>query len=369
MILVGIDVLNVLHDFRTDRSFCLRRASMVIIGIVLMTCLCVSCIDLDVPNFTSWPADATGYDIEELPELISASYSRGDNVVWSRVDGHIERVDDSTGGATESLGRAQADGSKLLFIAKSGTLFSSAYHMPVMRSDDDGQTWTECLDVPCWRMDEDDQGALYTGNYTKDGIRVATLYKSIDDGISWDEIFRRDDNDHIHTVRWDDVSKRLYIAYGDQSTRGQAYSDDHGETFHTIVEGPAEGHTDVAISDHYLFWCTDDGSGRVFRVDRDTGDQKTVLTGVGYVWFGVARGSQIYVGTVSSQDGGGDRGALLASNDDGETWQKLLETRISTEPYSVVVEAESRELSAGNWLYFSADMEDGLHSFRVRRNR
>ena len=80
----------------------------------------------------------------------------------------------------------------------------------------------------------------------------------------------------------------------------------------------------------------------------------------------MAGGPQVFVGTVSSAEAGGERAALLASANQGETWVKLLETAPSTGPYSHGFGAESRALSRGGWLYCTGGAAGAATSYRVR---
>lgn len=148
------------------------------------------------------------------------------------------------------------------------------------------------------------------------------------------------------------------------ATRGQAYSDDRGQTFVIITQGPDQGNTDVTFTEDYVIWASDDQSGRVFRVDQ-AGSMETLMGWSQFMWFAVADMQQIYIGTMTSKKQGGERAALLASNDQGNTWQRLMETDVSVGPYDKGFIAESRELSAGGWLYCSS--AGGL-SYRIRRN-
>jgi len=249
----------------------------------------------------------------------------------------------------------------MIFVSSTGVLFTSPNNLPLVRSGDEGKTWQQCLDVPVWRIEEDDQGSLYTGNYNKVPGQVAMLYKSTDDGLTWNVIFQEPGNDHIHTVRWDDRAKGLYIAYGDGPTRGQAYSDDRGATFQILDSGRGQGHTDVAITTNYVIWGSDHGDGYIWRTDRQSGATEVLLGQSQYMWFVVAEGKQVYVGTMASQ--AGDRACLLASTDEGTTWQKLIETSRAEGTYGQGFVAESRNLSAAGWLYSAAE---GV-SYRVRR--
>ena len=335
----------------------------VLLGLAMQGC---DAPPLFLPDFAGWPVDPSGYTIEELPVTLAASYARGNDVYFALDSGGIRKVDDrNLGGPWIDLNSPLQNGAHMIFASSHGVVFSAEMDGPVWRSADNGLTWAQCVDVPVWRMDEDDEGGLYAGNYTRDDQHVATLYKSIDGGLTWTETYRNENNRHIHTVRWDDQGKRLYIAYGDSGIRGQSYSDDRGATWHAIAEGEREGDTDVACTADYIIWASDDQSGRVFRVSRETGAVETLMGNSQFMWFAVSdKDQQIYIGTVTSATEGGERAALLASSDQGTTWQKLMETGASSGAYDKAFASESRELSEGGWLYCTTDAK----SYRIRRN-
>jgi hypothetical protein len=339
-----------------------RRARTFAVGAVAAGASgCLGGGDADVLDLSP---SGEGYQIEVLPISFTASFARGEDVYLGDPTGAIYRLEDTDPNEMRRIGTPMIGGhARLLFASARGTLFVSADGSPLYRSTDGGESWSASLDVSVWRMDEDDAGDLYAGNYTSDGVHHATLFRSSDEGGSWSRVFEDTANDHIHTVRWDDLTGRLYISFGDGPTRGQAVSEDRGRTFRILASGRHEGHTDLALDEGYLFWGSDDGSGRVYRVDRGTGETRTLLGGSQYMWFAVGAGDEIYVGTAPSNPRGGERAALLASADQGETWQKLLEGRPSRRPYDRLFGGDSRVLSAGGWLYCSAD---GI-GYRVRR--
>lgn len=323
-----------------------------------------------IVNAAPAPVDRTGYEVEDLPVVITASFARGDDVYLGLESGELKRASDARFREPwDDLGRPIDGGPRLVFASRTGTLFVSADRRPVHRSDDAGRTWEACLAVPVWRVEEDDEGSLYAGNYTKDDEHSATLYQSTDDGATWAAIFEEPAAHHIHTVRWDERGQRLYIAFGDGPGSGRAYSDDRGASFVRIPSGPQEVCTDVAFTRDYVFWCTDTGTGRILRVARATGAVQTITGWSQFVWFGVAEDEQVFLGTVASQKLGGERAALWASHDQGASWQKLSETARSNGPYSQGFFGESRRLSAGGWLYCTGGDENGPRSYRVRRVR
>jgi photosystem II stability/assembly factor-like uncharacterized protein len=209
---------------------------------------------------------------------------------------------------------------------------------------------------------------LFAGNYTpkKRSVFKAKIFKSNDEGRTWTTIFEDKRLDHIHSLQWDGKHRNLYITAGDGKYRGQAYSPDCGNTWRWINSGGKQGHTDVAISERYVLWGSDDNLGRILRTTRQpVGDGHAVVwQPYHHVWWIVADHRQIYAGTFTDQ---GKRkypeAFLLASDDEGETWQRLLVEPCGAALISAFV-GESRRLSADGWLYCATT---GGRAFRIRR--
>jgi photosystem II stability/assembly factor-like uncharacterized protein len=311
-----------------------------------------------------------GYTIERLPFSFSASFARGHDVYFVDGDGRVYKGHDRY----RPEDRAQVGYSqtrpRLLFVSSRGTFFVSGDKAPLLRSTDGGKTWDRSHDWSFWRMTEDEQHhILYAGNYSlqKHPVYMAKIFKSADEGKMWQTIFEDDRLDHIHSVAWDTKFQNLYLTAGDTSHRGQAYSPDHGHTWRWLNSGGKQGHTDVAISEQHVFWGTDDNLGRVLRAPRTPAqDGKPVLwQPYHHVWWIVAQGRQIYAGTLTGQGKKKYTGAfLLASADDGENWQRLLEDSDGKSRFDAF-NGESRRLSADGWLYF-ATMSG--KSYRIRRS-
>lgn len=362
---LGIPLHEIPRRKRRNGRLALQKVKLILRSVAVALafgCTTWGCAPVDTTDFAEWPVDATGYEIEQIPVDLGASFVRGSDVYFGRGDGAIFRADDrDLSHPWISLGRPYTFGPRLLFASSSGILFTSPTNLPLVRSDDDGRTWHQCLDIPVWRMDEDERGTLYAGNYNKVKGQVATLYRSTDGGATWNIIYENPVEHHIHTVRWDELGKRIYISYGDGPTRGQAYSDDRGATFHALASGHGQGHTDVAFTTDYILWAADDAAGHVYRTGRQTSATERLLGRSQYMWWAVARDELVYVGTMASA--AGDRACLLASDDQGNTWRRLLETSPAAGDFDKGLVAESRKLSSAGWLYFAAE---GI-SYRVRK--
>jgi hypothetical protein len=323
-----------------------------------------------VPEMEHMVLDVAGYSIERLPFSFTASFARRHDVYFGDAQGSVYKlIDTDPNQKPVKIGESQIP-PRLLFVSSRGTIFVSADKLPLLRSVDGGQSWEKSHDWSFWRMTEDEERhILYAGNYSPQNhpVYMAKIFKSMDEGKTWETIFADERLDHVHSVAWDAKFQNLYLTAGDTSRRGQAYSSDYGRSWQWLNSGGKQGHTDIAISDHYVFWGTDDNLGRVLRAPRTPprDGQPVLWQPYHNVWWIVAQNSQIYAGTLTGQGQHKYTGAfLIASPDDGGTWQRLLEDTGGKSRLDAL-NGESRRLSADGWLYF-ATMSG--KNYRVRRS-
>ncbi len=329
-----------------------------------------------VPDMYALPVDSTGYCIEPVPVAFRSSFVRGHDVYLYGVDGQLYKGDDrDDAGGFRVIGNGRGLTSKLAFVSSAGTLFLSKtpvmHAHQVLRSVDGGLTWEPSLDCSVWRMEEDEAThTLWAGDYSgkKDPVFHATLYRSTDEGKTWERIFDYPGLDHIHTVKYDPLWHRIYLAAGDRpAQRGQAFSDDGGKTWQWIKAGPKEGHTDVALTANHVIWGSDDQMGRILIAPRDkvTEGQEALWGHRQQVWFVISdEQRQVYAGTFGvPMSNNNDNGSfLLASSDEGKTWQNLM--FFQKTGGSSAFRGESRRLSQDGWLYFTTS---GGKGYRVRK--
>ena len=316
------------------------------------------------------PLETAGYTIEKLPFRFAASFARGHDVYFADPQGRIFQVDDrSPLDSARPIGESNI-APRMIFVSSDKTIFVSGNDLPLLRSTDGGKNWEKSHDWSFWRMTEDEEHhIIYAGNYSRQRHPpfMAKLFKSVDQGKTWQTIFQDEQLDHIHSVAWDANYGILYLTAGDTRHRGQAYSSDYGKTWNWLNTGGKQGHTDVAISEHYVFWGTDDNLGRILRAPRKPVEDGHPILWQPYhhVWWIVVQGRQIYAGTLTGQGKKKYTGAfLMASADEGETWQRLLEESDGKSPLDVFC-GESRHLSADGWLYCATS---GGKTYRIRRN-
>jgi hypothetical protein len=322
------------------------------VGLVLFGLLCGCAIDGPSPtsppprpaavNFESLPLQTENASITRVPYDMSAVYVLQDTVYFCCQTGKIYRMSAETMKVFDSCATPLTVIPRLLYVTSKGTIFISPPDRAVDTtqwglycSRDGGKTWKCSLGRPAWRMTEDDQGALYVGNYEKDRFQESDLYKSTDDGETWQTVFQDPTTDHVHTVGFDPSTQKMYMALGDSRSRGQLVSSDHGQTWQTLARGPWEGHTDLGFTSDYIFWGTDNRTGILLRQDKSTDALDTIFAGGHqYIWFIVADNRKaIYFGTLTSGVSGGEVAVVCGSMDQGKSWQKLIELPATTDAF------------------------------------
>ena len=323
---------------------------------------------LPVPDMHHLSIDTSGYSIESLPFQFDVSFVRGHDLFYADSDGRVFKADARNPVGTRTEAGHSHTHPRMLFVSSHGTLFISGEDRRTKRSTDNGKTWKDVLHFLVWRMDEDEAGStLFAANYSPRDhpLDMAKLWKSSDDGSTWQVVFADEMLDHIHSVRYDSLYRRIYMTTGDSPSRGEVWSDGQGETWMRIASGRGHGHTDLAISSHYVFWGTDDSYGRIIRAPRNpvtVGD--TILFAKRHqVWWIVARNTQIYAGTYVENPKSLSGAFLIASSDEGLTWHKLLEVGKAGSTRKALI-GESRNLSSDGWVYFTTS--EG-QSYRARK--
>jgi hypothetical protein len=256
----------------------------------------------------------------------------------------------SDNGATWTAKHTEAHpnrNARLNFITSGGTIFygtaltnSTSF---LMRSDDDGETWTNVLTVDSdsmWYMIERDNGDLYLNEYNSSNtLKFAyRVMKSTDDGVNWAEFYAHqpgpdpsDGNNrtirHLHMIARDsDDTMYLTMAHG--TDVGTYVLNDDG-TLGTMLDGETTGGATafVQADNGDIFWGTDnfpcsiyktndDGDGLEEVINMQTvfgDDRSTFCLGMSKGRFGV-----LYALTNGANP---DKiPYLFASPDDGVTW-------------------------------------------------
>ena len=128
----------------------------------------------------------------------------------------------------------------------SGTLLASldTGAFTIWRSDDQGASWTQVLSLPTapvfyrtltpHSIAEGD-GYVWLGTYNNGNIATTNyLFRSADDGRTWQVASTSSTHRHIHGVRFDDANGRLYVLFGDSTGDGIWQSTDDGASLSAL---------------------------------------------------------------------------------------------------------------------------------------
>jgi hypothetical protein len=144
----------------------------------------------------------------------------------------------------------------------------------IYRSYDEGMSFEllktiEGGTILWWSIDSDRDGRLYIAEYGPQQKDMSkTLWRSHDDGSSWQAIYHAPDNTetHLHRIAVDPYTDDLWLTMGDGKNRAMLKSSDHGAHWQKIKRLQA---TAVAFGPNAIYWGKDqkDHPG-ILRYDR-----------------------------------------------------------------------------------------------------
>lgn len=186
-----------------------------------------------------------------------------------------------------------------------------------------------------WSIDQDTKGNIYAGWYSSEGVAGvgAVIFKSNDDGLTWNAVYNDTQGYHIHNLRVDPYTDYVYATIGGDSHGDPSIvrSVDEGDTWEEILAGSHQC-LGIAFTPEARFFGTD---GWTFGSEPDnpliykTTDDVTrevVLNcssnGNAYnFWMAESRG-YLFAGFVNA--GSHIGGGVYYSADEGNTWEILI---------------------------------------------
>jgi photosystem II stability/assembly factor-like uncharacterized protein len=218
-----------------------------------------------------------------------------------------------------------------LFVTNKGTLLAGTYRSGMFRSEDGGKSWAPVgfeKNIYLFKIIQDESNTIFAvASFVADGFdkrKIPTgIFKSADDGLSWQSTTMNDDNIFGISI------PKSGLLFASQSTR-LSYSKDHGSTWMKCGIGLPDSIPVSAIiaSKKSLFASVgnrQDASGQngggIFRSDDD-----------GLTWIrsdngihnntkvsGIVKYDNLLFASTASLDGSGSQG-IYKSIDDGANW-------------------------------------------------
>ena len=263
-----------------------------------------------------------------------------------------------------------------IYVNKYDQVFASPYtdaattDLGLWRSLNAGQTWQKVLPLPAdctiWAIDEDSSGTLFAGVYTTGPTTGnARIYRSVNNGSSWDQVYYDSAGRHIHDIAVDRTTGYIYASvgdiYGDWQTAYIIRSTDGGNpnSWNKILSDMPQIVAIEAVPGARLFGTDtpQDINGKIYRSTDDSSYDVVLDTGSHSYGFWIRTNSlngKIYASFVSGESS--DRNAgIYTSTDDGFTWS-LYRSFIVNAGY--LGSSSASNFVAGT-MYYSVKLDSG----------
>ncbi|MGE5251977.1 MAG: WD40/YVTN/BNR-like repeat-containing protein [Bacteroidota bacterium] len=277
---------------------------------------------------------------------------------------------------------------KSVFVSSRGTVFASVKGA-VYRGGEQGKPFVRAIELGSpesffrhsYAMTETPEGMLIIGEYgnvwEKGGWRkLANLYLSTDDGITWrksDFLIRKGTNKHVHIVRYSRLLGRILLCDGDNKKKLWISQPLAASTVEeprwkpiTRLHIQTGGYTSVTESHDRVFFGTDYQGGTNFIVDTQDGRKfrKRIVPDPyrrspihNLVARRSKRGDEIWANLPIST--GRNKCLLMCSLDGGETWNRMIEYNSKVHSISLIGASNT----ATDEVYFS--VKDRRNNTRV----
>jgi photosystem II stability/assembly factor-like uncharacterized protein len=227
----------------------------------------------------------------------------------------------------------------VVFVASNGYVYFMATGANVAKSDRglwrgiNDETFSRVQELPAGctifatgGFDEDGEGKLFFGVYTFGSVSNAKIYKSKDNGSTWEVAYYDPTARHIHNVQVDKSNGYVYATVGDASppwnTEYIIRSTDNGKSWSKILADLPQTLAICVTPNARLFGTDAAVNGMIFRTAEDFSCSMVLDVGQNaYCWW-IRRDpltGKIYASFVSTESNP-TFARIYVSEDDGQTW-------------------------------------------------
>lgn len=194
----------------------------------------------------------------------------------------------------------------------------------------------------------DDKGNVYYGEYWRNPGRedtaVLTWQKETADWVPFYS-FPKGAIRHIHAVQFDSITRKVWVATGDQDHESQIgyFDEECGLQRLTVIASGQQMARAVSLlfTNDYVYWGSDgnggvgDGANYIYRWSRASKNVESVAKVKGPVYYSnKSQNGRLFVATVVEGDTSeSDRSAHLWMSDDGSKWEEIGQWKKDGWPY------------------------------------
>jgi hypothetical protein len=244
-------------------------------------------------------------------------------------------------GATYGLRCIFVDSKGSIFVSPEGPRMSEAQE-GLWRSTNSGAVWERVLELrgeglaSVWGFAEGAQGALFAGAYTRGrNITLAVVYRSNDGGQSWSNCYTDPTGRHVHAISFDPWQNAVYVSVGDDfgkwKTKRVVRSLDGGESWTEILTAMPQVVPIIATPAARLFGSDQPGITCLYRTIDDEHFDVVRFDDRKLYFFWLRReasGGRLFASGVSA-GACEPRATIYRSIDDGLSWHDVWQTTAS----------------------------------------
>jgi len=302
------------------------------------------------------------------------AYVGGNNTLYKSED---------SGQTWQALKTVTNAGVTVAFIASNGYVYFTAYGNSVAPEDRglwravNDKAFTRVQELPVGYsillagFDEDSEGRLFFGVYTYSGATNASIYRSTNNGATWNSVYYDSDACHVHNVQVDKLNNYVYATVGDNfdpwNTEYILRSTDNGGNWSQVLSGMIQCLSICVVPNARFFGSDDAGvTGRIYRTVDDSSFSTVLDVGQSaYCWW-IKRDSltgKIYASFVSTEENP-TFARIYVSEDDGENWT-VYKTLSASQPFDGSLGASN--FVNGTMYYFLVENGDWKNNVRLNR--
>ena len=205
----------------------------------------------------------------------------------------------------------------------------------VYRSDNGGESFAEVnrgISPLAQGIATDKKGNIYYGEYPSDHKGGRRVFFSSDSGLHWETLYTFYNIRHIHSIRYDKFSDKIWITTGDRDKEcliGYLEIAEDAVQFVPILSGSQRYRAvSLLFDENYVYWGMDSPGiqNYILQYSRKTGmvEELDAINGPAYYSMTLNNGTMVIATAVETKKGDWDDKISIWSSKDGTNWKRTI---------------------------------------------